>query len=78
MTKTRLSIKFGAFAAQLEDQLIAQGLVFNKKLLAHQQKDADALTRLMIRGVLAESEVRRGRQKLLKKINDISGKHVEK
>ena len=65
---TRLNIVFGAFASTLDYQLAAVGLNITKTELAHYQRDADALSRLLIRGLLTEGEGRIARQKLANKI----------
>ena len=67
MTGTRLReygvLVFGALAQPLYKQLGVR-----KAVLVHQQADADAITRLLVRGVLTESAGRRARTRLLYQI----------
>jgi hypothetical protein len=64
-----VSIFFGALcdpiAVQLERQHVA---VADKKRLAQLQRDADAVTRLVVNGIIPEMTARRARQKIFKKV----------
>lgn len=64
----KLSIQFGAMAPLLESQLGHQGMRLVGSKLMHIQKDADALARLAVRGVLSDGETRNARRRLLKVI----------
>ena len=61
-----LALTFGAFAAPLKKQL--RGHRVPSKDVAHFQADADAITRLGIRGLLSDAEKRRARQRLIDRI----------
>ena len=63
-----LQIDFGAMAPKIAEQITAVGLTADKDGIAHCQKDADALTRLAVRGLLPDSAIRNGRKKLMKHI----------
>jgi hypothetical protein len=64
-----LEIVFGAIAKKLVDQITMDGLsITNKACIAHCQKDADAVTRLAIRGILPDSCVTSARGKIFKRI----------
>lgn len=59
----------GATATPIHKQLKAQGVKHaTAKLLDPCQKDADAITRLRIRGILTESEGARATRRLIKSI----------
>ena len=57
-----IHIQFGALAPSLRDQLGAA-------LPSHFQDDADAITRLHVRGVLSDSEAQRARKRLISAIH---------
>jgi hypothetical protein len=57
-----MKIHFGAFAPKLIEQI---GKIKNIKIY---QEDADNITRLLIRGLLAESEGVKARKRLITKI----------
>jgi hypothetical protein len=57
-----MKIQFGAFAPKLIEQI---GKIQNIKIY---QKDADNITRLLIRGLLTESEGINARKRLITKI----------
>lgn len=64
-----LEIVFGALAPPLQEQLAYFWDDFRKKEIDEviaAQKDADCITRLVVRGLLNESTARQARQKLLK------------
>jgi hypothetical protein len=66
-----LGIEFGACAPPLEDQIKSAGRIINgKDLLEHCQKDADAVTRLLIRGLISQSTGKAARMKILKNIGE--------
>jgi hypothetical protein len=60
-----LNIEMGALAPRLQDQL--KGLVAEIELV-HFDKDADAITRLLIRDMITETTAWRARQKLMRQI----------
>ena len=59
----KISISFGALAPSLAEQLDR-----TPRSVESWQKDADAIARLLVRGLLPESQGRTVRQKLLKRI----------
>ena len=64
-----MHISFGAMVAPIAEQLSVQGYVARDKThLAAWQKDADAITRLAVRGLLAPTYSRSARTRLLKMI----------
>lgn len=66
MRHTGLSLRLGALAPELSTQLGESGL--DKKQIRQYQQDADAITRLSVRGYISESDARRFRQSLVMKI----------
>ena len=63
-----LSLQFGAMAAPIAEQLADQDLTGNAHLVQHFQRDADAIARLQIRGLLPDSATQNARKRLLKRI----------
>lgn len=63
-----LQIVFGALSESIAKQLSAQG--YRLKSSALYQKDADAITRLLIRGLIPESQANDARKRLMKSIGD--------
>lgn len=65
-------IEFGAFAPSLRKQIIAGGFttkdVKASKDLTHCQLDADAVSRLLVRGIITQSSADSARKKIVKKI----------
>ena len=59
-------IHFGAFAPKLSEQGFADLIDANK--LEHLQKDADAISRLSVRGIIPDSVVGKARERLGKTI----------
>jgi len=59
-------IEFGVFAPKLREQL--KNTNISKEQLKHFDLDADAINRLLIRGVLTVSQTEQARKKLLKRI----------
>lgn len=66
MSSSKFVFKFGALAPSLADQLKADDR--QSEILAPYQKDADAITRLSVRGLLSEAEIYRARTRLVQKI----------
>lgn len=64
---TSLTLSFGALAKPIVQQVQEQGISCGYEISPF-QADADAITRLYIRGVLRESEKERLRKKLLQNI----------
>ena len=60
----KLGLTFGAMVPPLREQLA--GVKAGK--VAHWQRDADAITRLAVRGLLPDAQVRKCRQKLMNQI----------
>jgi len=63
-----IGIHFGALCPSIAEQLIEQGVVTIPDDINHFQEDADAVTRLVIRGLITDSQASAARRKLLKKI----------
>lgn len=69
MKPTTLAIRFGAMAPTLRAQLLEQKVIgIPYSVLTTFQHDADALTRLSIRGLLPARTVSAARQRLIKRI----------
>lgn len=66
MKKGSLALRLGPLAPNLSTQLGESGL--DKKQVSQFQQDADAITRLSVRGYISESDARRFRQSLVMKI----------
>lgn len=62
-----ISLSMGALSKPLVEQFIEQGFVAPKQIELYQQ-DADAITRLLIRGFIPPSVAHKARQKLVKEI----------
>lgn len=69
----KFGLHFGAICDPIAKQISGQQLKFDKSEVSHYQKDADAITRLRIRGYLPDSTLKKAQQKLFKKIT----KHVQ-
>lgn len=67
-TRKALELVFGALVPPIAQQLAAIGISATKKDLKHWQADADAITRLAVRGLIPSGAVRSARQKLIRKI----------
>jgi len=65
-TSRKLSLVFGSTAEPLIEQLAGFG--FDEKKIAHWQKDADAIARLGVRGILSHAEMDKARKKLMNRI----------
>lgn len=61
-----IHIKFGALCDSITKQLRAQG--YRLKVSASYQKDADAITRLAVRGLLPAAQANAARKRLMKDI----------
>lgn len=63
----KLTLQFGAMAPKLAEQL--DGIArLPKSLLSAFQQDADAVTRLAVRGLLPDGETAKARKRLLKRV----------
>lgn len=63
-----IELVFGAVCPSIAEQLTGIDHGINPEALGHAQFDADAITRLSIRGLIPDSAARLARQKLLKRI----------
>ena len=70
----RVEITFGALAKPLREQLALQCLSPNNGVVRHWQRDADAISRLSVRGLLTEAGTSQARRRLLKNIIHYSRK----
>jgi hypothetical protein len=59
---TKALLRFGALCPPLEEQVREAGYVLRRA--AHHQADADAITRLAVRGILTEGDVHKARARL--------------
>lgn len=64
----KISLRFGPFAPPLGTQLRDQGVVLPVDDLGHFQADADAITRVKVRGLLPDAQAEKCRIKLLRAI----------
>ena len=71
-----MELHFGAMADRIGKQLDAQNLCGTKDQRSAWQADADAITRLAVRGLLSDSQKTRIRAKLMRKITKLlRGEH---
>jgi hypothetical protein len=64
----KLRIAFGAMSKPLHEQISEHGIPIKEGEMAHYQKDAEAITRLRIRGMLSDKEVGNTQIRLMKSI----------
>lgn len=64
-TVTALGLHLGALCDPLRKQLHGLGLKMDIEQLEHRQKDADAIVRLHVRGIIPDYAVKKARQKLV-------------
>lgn len=66
-------IQFGALAPRLAEQVGIRAYTLQKRIsiLKHQQRDADAITRLAVRGLLPDAQVHAARKRLMKNLQRI-------
>lgn len=64
-----LNLRFGAMSPTIKQQLNEQGYKIDNTDCVHFQKDAEAITRLRIRGMLNDSQCKSATDKLFKKIS---------
>jgi hypothetical protein len=63
-----LVLHFGALAPKLGYQIATQGFQFVRINVRHAQRDADAVTRLLVRGLISERAGETARQKILRDV----------
>ena len=64
----QVALSFGALVPRISEQLSDQKLKAKTNNIIHWQRDADAITRLIIGGLLTDAQARNARRKLLKRI----------
>lgn len=65
----QLNLSFGVLSPKIAEQLTAQSVGIESERLGHFQKDADAVSRLHVRGLIPDSTAKTIREKLMKKIS---------
>lgn len=60
-----LALHLGAFCDPIIKQIVEQGFSLKENEAEHFQKDADAITRLSVRGLVTMSSVKSARRKLV-------------
>jgi len=68
----QVEIHFGALADPLEKQL--EGFNISADKIEHFQKDADAITRLVVRGLIPDGAAHQARKKIIRNITTSQGK----
>ena len=63
-----LELSFGALSDPIRTQLDAQNVTADRDEISHWQRDADAIVRVAVRGLLPDSQIRQARKRLLKRI----------
>lgn len=71
MARPTFGVSFGAMAPPLAEQLAEVLGERSHPNLPQHQKDADAIARLAVRGVLTETEAHRARKRLMKRLEGI-------
>ena len=68
MSEHRFHIELGALAPPIDEQLRDQGLRLDMEPMARQllQRDIHEVTRLFVRGILAEAEACKARQRIMR------------
>lgn len=66
-----LELRFGALAPPLREQLVEQGHEISEYSSADLQADADAITRLYLRGLLRKGEVDTARRRLVRSVQEV-------
>jgi hypothetical protein len=64
----KIAIRFGTLSEPILTQVIKQGMNINASDASCLQEDVDAVCRLYIRSILTESETKKVRQRILKRI----------
>jgi hypothetical protein len=70
-----VGIRFGAMSPPIKDQLGEQGWWLPDDVSEAIQKDADAITRLAVRGLLGSNAKMRAHEKLVKNVCDLIAEH---
>ena len=65
-----MKICLGALAPGIAKQLDEQGISYDPKVIEFIQKDADAITRLVVRGFISTSVTQYARKKLIRKMQE--------
>lgn len=68
MSEQILKIRLGAMSPSVKEQVEEQGFKIDATDSVHLQKDSEAITRLIIRGLITDSQAKQARDKLFKKI----------
>jgi len=68
-----MKLQLGVIAPPIYEQLDEQDLVYDRLTIDHFDMDRSALSRLRIRGIIPESQIKKGFDKLFKMIT----RHVE-
>lgn len=61
-------IEFGALSKPISEQLSEQGHAFDAEAIAHLERDAEAVSRLKVRGVVPHAAGNRAYDKLAKRV----------
>lgn len=76
MSKSKISISFGALANPLHEQLAQQGFDIPMEEFRVPQDDANAITRVRIRGLITNTLlINRAERKILLMVHEIVVKH---
>ena len=62
-------LEFGALSPRISEQLDAIGVRYHQHIIEHCQRDADAIVRLAIRGLITGSQKDAAFRKLVRKID---------
>lgn len=68
MSDNKISIVFGAMADPIRLQLRGQYRGIGSRDVGHLQRDADAVSRLLVRGLITASSASGARKKILQKL----------
>lgn len=70
--ENHISIRMGALVPTIEHQLIEQGVqIVPPDLVDDLQKDADAITRLLIRRIITQAEGDKARKRIMKEFRKL-------
>lgn len=64
----RIEIDFGVAVPRISEQLSAQGIRYDSRACIQWQRDAEALLRLYIRGMLPAGEMVKARRRIMRRI----------
>lgn len=65
---SQLELRLGAMADPILDQLATQGMTLDDSMKGRVQKDADAITRLVLGELISDSVARNARDRLFRRI----------